>query len=189
MSGQGRIELRKGEYRIPGMARALRHAPSDYGLTLNVDGTVIVEDLANAFNVEVTDILNVVENDSKGRFELIESDNEVLLIRALHGHSVPVSFEMEIVESPGTIFHGTKIQFLSNILETGINSGQRNHVHLSSNVATAVQVANRRKGETVILVIDGTALVNSGRNVWLTATNIFLADEVPAEFITEIVHV
>lgn len=185
----GQIEVRKGEYRISGMSHALRHAPSDYGLTLNDDGTVLVEDLANAFNVSVDDILNVVETDAKGRYGLVDGEDNALRIRALHGHSVPVDFEMTIVENPGTIFHGTKVDFLPSILESGLNRGSRNHVHLSSSVSTALQVANRRKGETVLLLIDASALMNSGQTVYLTATGIYLANAVPVEFITEIVYV
>lgn len=185
----GRVEIRKGEYRIPGMSRALRHAPEDYGLSMNEDGTVLVKDLANSFGVDINDVLQVVEKDAKGRYELIEGNNDDLFIRALHGHSIPVSFEMTIVENPGTLLHGTKVRFLSSILENGLNRGDRNHVHLSSNYSTACQVANRRKGDTVILMIDAARMVNNGATVYLTATGIYLTDHVPAEFITEILYV
>jgi len=186
---RGRVELRKGEYRIPGMSRALRHAPEDYGITLNSDGSVLLQELAEAFNVRIDDVLNVVETDAKNRYQLIEGDNDSLFIRAVHGHTISVNFEMNIVENPGTVFHGTKVRFLENILAQGLNRGERNHVHMSTNVNTAIQVANRHKGETAILIIDGTALVNSGSKIYLTASEIYLTDTVAPEFITEIVYV
>lgn len=182
------VIVRHGEYRISGMSRALRHAPADYGIVLNDDGTVLVSTLAGAFNVSVSDVLQVVETDAKGRYEVFE-DERGLLIRAVHGHTVPVVFDMRIVDNPGTLFHGTKESFLSNILESGVHSGDRNFVHVSSDYSIAVSVADRRRGETVVLLIDGSALVDSGRTVFLSASGVFLVDQIPAEFITEIVYV
>lgn len=55
-----RLRFAKGSIAIESMSHALRHAPSEYGLTLNNDGTVIIEDLANAFSALVEDVLKFV---------------------------------------------------------------------------------------------------------------------------------
>ena len=183
----GDVHIRKGEYRVTGMAHALRHAPSDYGITLNDDGTVLVDVLAAGLNASVDAVLNTVATDTKGRYELVYRGDDVL-VRAVHGHSVPVNLPMDVVNDAGTLFHGTKVRFLDSILSTGLHKGSRNHVHLSRSMDVAVQVASRRKGDTVVLLIDTAGLVNDGGTVYRSASGIYLTDAVPAHYITELFY-
>lgn len=73
------MRFAKGSIAIEGISHALRHAPSEYGLTLNNDDTVLIEDLANAFSVLVEDVLKVVETEAKGRYELVEDGSASII--------------------------------------------------------------------------------------------------------------
>ena len=80
------------------MSYALRHAPWEYELELDEHGWVNIEQLLYSFHEEkkwseldIKDIIYVVENCDKKRFE-IDSKR----IRALYGHSVP----QKIIKEP-----------------------------------------------------------------------------------------
>lgn len=187
-NGLGTMAKREaGKARLKNMSHALRHVPEGYGISLNADGTVLVSELADALNSTVQDVLHRVRDDNKGRYQLIDRDGD-LYVRALHGHTIPVEVEMERIARPGLMFHGTKVYNVDSIMQQGILRGARNYVHLSTIVANAVDVADRRAGDTVILLVDGDALVEAGHEVFLTATGIYLTKHVPVDFITELVY-
>ena len=74
------------------LAKYLRHAPHELGLTLQPGGWVPVDDLLAAarkhgFLISYDDLLECVETNDKQRFAFDVSGE---LIRANHGHSAPV---------------------------------------------------------------------------------------------------
>lgn len=174
----------KTTIKIPGLSQALRHHPEYYNITLDHAGFVKIDELAHGLQTTVEKIEEAVQYDDKGRFA-IEKINDVSYIRALHGHSVPVAIDMVIVKNPGILYHGTKEKFLDSILEKGIVRGNRNFVHMSKDVETAYKVADRRQGKSIILSIDGNSLVRSQHTIYCSASNIFLVDIVPPEFIIQ----
>lgn len=161
------------------IAHALRHSPSSVGISLESDGSTEVDMLAQALGVHPSEIVDVVVNDEKGRFVI-----EKTRIWAEHGHSFPVNVRMARVESPGLLYHGTKYQFLGSIKAHGLLPMDRQWVHLSTNVDTATLVADRRKGATVLLQIDGDALVEAGMDVFQSESDIVCVGNVPWDFIT-----
>ena len=72
------------------------------------------------------------------------------------------------------LFHVTKLVVLPSIRRARLTKQARHHVHLSSDVPTALAVGSRR-GRTVVLPVcagamhaDGYAFFRSANGVWLT---------------------
>jgi putative RNA 2'-phosphotransferase len=159
----------------------LRHNPGSAGLKMSEKGEVNLESLAEAVDVSVKTVREIVENDSKGRY-VIEGD----LIWATQGHSIPVLARNEPVTELGTVYHGTKRQFLDSIKKQGLVAGDRLHVHLSSDLATAITVAGRRRGDSVILRIDGNRLLADGFEILRSSNGVLLTNYIPWEYVLEV---
>src|SRR5438270_2674253 len=99
------------------LAKHLRHAPEDLGLTLQSGGWVRVDDLLAAssragFAITYDELIECVETNDKGRFSFDDSGD---LIRANQGHSVEVDLQLEEKQPPDVLYHGTVERFLASI--------------------------------------------------------------------------
>lgn len=164
------------------MSYVLRHHPEKAGLTMDQHGWIDAQDLIMAIQERygaftADDLLGVVESSDKQRFQLIDGR-----IRANQGHSVTVDLQLKSSPPPATLYHGTKRQFLDSIQKQGLLPGTRHHVHLSADKATAQIVANRRKGESVILMIN-TAAMAGEHQFYISDNGVWLVDQVPPVFI------
>jgi putative RNA 2'-phosphotransferase len=121
----------------------------------------------------------VVETSDKKRFAL-SADGE--RIRASQGHSVEVELGYEPATPPAVLYHGTVDRFLDSIREKGLIKGERHHVHLSADAATAAKVGARR-GRAVVLTIDAAGMAREGLLFYISANAVWLTDHVPARFI------
>ena len=83
------------------------------------------------------DLEHIVETDEKQRYSF---NDDKTLIRANQGHSIPIDLELEAVEPPETLYHGTIGQFLGSIKKEGLQRRSRQFVHLSKDVETALAV-------------------------------------------------
>ena len=168
------------------LALVLRHRPEAVGLTLDEQGWVPVERLLRALaehglTMTRADLRRVVDDNDKQRFEWdLDQDR----IRARQGHTVAVDLALDPATPPDVLFHGTPARNLSSILATGLDSRGRHHVHLSADAATAQRVGARR-GQPVVLVVDAAAMVAAGHLFWRTTNGVWLAEHVPAAFISE----
>ena len=113
----------------------------------------------------------VVHNNAKQRFSISEDSK---FIRANQGHSVKINLGLQVQDPPTVLYHGTAIKNKDAILRTGIHKMNRNHVHLSRDIATATQVGSRH-GKPIIfrldtkqMVADGIVFYESDNGVWLT---------------------
>ena len=104
------------------------------------------------------------------------------LIRAAQGHSVPVDLQLAPRQPPDRLHHGTTARFLPRILAEGLKPGQRTHVHLSADPATAAAVGSRR-GQPVILVIDAAAAHENGHQFYRAANGVWLTGQLPPRWI------
>jgi putative RNA 2'-phosphotransferase len=162
----------------------LRHNPGSAGLKMSEKGEVSLESLADALNISVKTVREIVEKDSKGRY-VIEGD----LIWATQGHSIPVLARNERVTELGAVYHGTKRHYLDSIKKQGLIAGDRLHVHLSSDIATAITVAGRRRGDSVILRIDGNKLLADGYEVLRSSNGVLLTNYIPWEYVLDVTPV
>jgi putative RNA 2'-phosphotransferase len=156
----------------------LRHQPAALGLSLDAQGWTDVSGLLDALRaggeeVSREELAEIVRRSDKQRFALSGDGQR---IRANQGHSIDVDLGLEPREPPQRLYHGTVSRFVDAIRRDGLVRGARTHVHLSADVATAEQVASRRAGARVVIVVraaemhaDGVLFFRSENGVWLTA--------------------
>jgi putative RNA 2'-phosphotransferase len=172
------------------ISRALRHAPEEYGLTLDKEGWVAVADLLRALHshnrwsrVSEDDLAAIMAQSDKQRFE-IRDDR----IRAYYGHSILERVERETTVPPEILYHGTTAQAAAAIRVEGLKPMKRQHVHLSADQQTARIVALRRTGQPVILRVAAGEAHQKGIKFYLGNESIWLADTIPAQFIDDQSH-
>jgi putative RNA 2'-phosphotransferase len=162
----------------------LRHQPDKVGVTLDESGWVEVETLLRAVNENSRPLTReqldrVVAQNDKKRFEFSEDGTR---IRASQGHSVDVDLGYEAADPPEILLHGTVPQFVDSIRKTGLNKGNRHHVHLHQDRAVATQVGQRR-GKAVILTVLAGAMREAEHEFFRSTNGVWLTDHVPPEFI------
>jgi putative RNA 2'-phosphotransferase len=162
----------------------LRHQPERVGIKLDQAGWASVEQLLAAVNrhgVALTrdKLEHVVATNDKKRFAFSEDG---LRIRASQGHSVNVELKYEPQTPPEFLYHGTPERFVASIRETGLNKGQRHHVHLSPDLQTATKVGQRR-GRPVVLKIRSGEMHRAGHAFYRSANGVWLVEQVPQQFI------
>ncbi|WP_432728047.1 RNA 2'-phosphotransferase [Variovorax sp. W6] len=167
------------------IAYVLRHAPESIGLRLDTQGWAVIEALvagavATGRDLATADVLLAIDSGTKKRYEL---SADGLRIRALQGHSTPqVSRSFEAVAPPPLLFHGTATRFLASIRAQGLLPGSRQHVHLSADEATAVQVGQRH-GKAHVLTVDAGRMHALGRVFHRAENGVWLTAAVPPEFL------
>ncbi|GAA4256093.1 RNA 2'-phosphotransferase [Dactylosporangium darangshiense] len=165
------------------MSKALRHDPARIGITLDAAGWVPVAELLAALGIDRAALDEVVAGNDKQRFAVAVGEDGVERIRANQGHSVPVELGLEPADPPELLFHGTSAGSLASIQATGLNKGGRHHVHLSPDTGTARRVGARRGGAIVILTVLAGEMSRAGHAFYRSDNGVWLADEVPPQFI------
>ena len=142
----------------------LRHHPEVIGISLDAHGWADVDEL----------IAGIAQKKKFNR--------EILKIRANQGHSVQVDLELQPIEPPDLLWHGTAEKYADSIEKTGLKPGSRMYVHLSPDIETAVTVG-KRHGSPIVYEVksgqmhrDGFSFYRSVNGVWLTSSvpNIYL---------------
>ena len=167
------------------LSLVLRHRPSVVGVELNEAGWVDVNTLLKAihrlrpkFTQEM--LIEIVETNDKKRFAFSVDKK---MIRASQGHSISVDLGLPHETPPNFLYHGTAEQNLPSIKGRGLVCGKRNHVHLSSDEATAQKVGSRH-GRPIVLEIDAGHMNQSGHIFYLSANGVWLTLHVPIQFIS-----
>lgn len=168
------------------MSLVLRHKPQAINATLDENGWLEIDTLINGLNargqrVDRAFIEEVVRTNDKQRFAISEDG---LRIRANQGHSVSVDVELEAVEPPEFLYHGTVAKYTDVIFKKGLQKMQRLHVHLSPDVQTATTVGLRR-GFPIILRIAAKQMHADGYLFYLSQNNVWLTDCVPAQYLSK----
>ncbi len=166
------------------LSLVLRHRPEVIGLALDEGGWASVEDfleLAKAAGHPLTmaHLREVVEKNDKRRFMF---DATGARIRAVQGHSIPVSLGYESGTPPALLYHGTAARNLASIRAEGLTPQGRNYVHLSGDEKTAWQVG-RRHGRPVLLVVRAGEMVQEGLRFYQAANGVWLTAHVPVAYI------
>jgi len=162
----------------------LRHKPEEIGLQLDENGWAEVNELitrsATAGRMfSRQDLEEIVATNDKKRFAYNEDRSK---IRASQGHSIDVELQLEVIEPPELLFHGTVEKFLPAIKSQGLLKMKRQHVHLSRDRATAEKVGERR-GEAIILTVRSIEMNTDGFVFYRSANGAWLTDHVPAKYI------
>ena len=167
------------------LSYVLRHGPGDFDLELERGGWVPIHALIAALArrdllITAEQLETIVRTNDKQRFAISPDGSR---IRANQGHSIEVDLQLTALPPPAVLFHGTVAKALPGISRSGLIAGERHHVHLSPDEATAAKVGARRGRPVVLQVASGEmsagghAFFRSDNGVWLTA-------HVPARFIT-----
>lgn len=166
------------------LSLVLRHKPETIGLILHEGGWAFTEELIRKVNekdiaLDAELLQFIVDNNDKNRFAF---NDDKTMIRANQGHSVEVDLNLPETIPPDTLYHGTAAHSLEAVLTEGLKKQQRHHVHLSTLAATAISVGSRH-GKPVLLEINAQAMQQAGHVFYVSENGVWLADEVPAEFI------
>ncbi|MBC7902334.1 MAG: RNA 2'-phosphotransferase [Gemmatimonadaceae bacterium] len=167
------------------LSYTLRHHPELIGLAMDENGWADVDELifksAQAGRIfQKSDLEEIVATNDKKRFLLIEDKSR---IRASQGHSVNINLNLQAQTPPAILYHGTVEKSLESIRQEGLQKMSRQHVHLSTDKATAVNVGGRH-GKPIILVIDTAGMDKAGFTFYLSDNGVWLTDNVPPAFIT-----
>lgn len=164
----------------------LRHNPNS--LIMTKDGFVDVKELLDYSNSKgkfiTRDLLSeVVKLDDKQRFSF---NNDLTMIRANQGHSISVDVGLKEVNPDVYLFHGTSPSNIDSILANGISKMKRNHVHLSKDLFTSINVGSRhcsRLEKPVVFIVDVFSMIKDGYKFYLSENNVWLTDSVPSKYI------
>ena len=165
----------------------LRHHPEYQSLHMSEDGWVLVDELVYKLNtkrrpVDFDTIKSIVDNDSKNRFDLQEFDGSYY-IRANQGHTIKsVKIDFEEMIPPDVLYHGTAYKSVESIQESGIKKMQRQYVHLSKDVSTAITVGVRH-GHVRVFEIDAKQMYEDGIKFYLSKNGVWLTDYVDVKYI------
>ncbi len=183
MDEQTRVRLSKK------MTGLLRHYGPRYGLHPDREGWVPIRELVEALRripgfewVEERHVLEVVERDDKGRYEVSGGR-----IRARYGHSLPVEISYKPLRPlPRALYHGTTLQALQGIRSQGIQRMRRRWVHLSLSFEDAVATGRRHGSPVVVLEVDPYCLESRGLTVYSAGPRVAVVEWVPWECVRRV---
>ena len=159
---------------------ALRHAPQEFGITLEDGAWADVNDVLHGIDLTLHELDTIVAADNKGRFSFNDNGTQ---IRANQGHSVKVDLQLIAKKPPITLYHGTVKKFWQWIKIDGIKKMSRHHVHLSEGLETAIQVASRRTTENVIIRVDTEQMYKDGIEFFKSENGVWLTDYVDPKYL------
>lgn len=166
----------------------LRHHPEKFNLNLDSEGFAELEQVLEMLNKkfyylnrEITrsTIIELIKNSDKKRFELKEKR-----IRAYYGHSIPIKIKMtEVISLPPKLYHGTTLKAYNKIKVEGLIKKERQYVHLSDNLESAILVGKRRTKEPIILKVDAKAAQMDGI-IFYKSGDMYLAEYIPPKYVS-----
>jgi len=163
----------------------LRHAPQEYKLEMDEGGWVSIEKLLKCLRtydrwraINEIDLAEMNELSNKKRFEISKDK-----IRAYYGHSIPMKIEKIATNPPKKLYHGTSRSLVSTILQEGLKAQNRQYVHLSEDIDTAIIVGGRRDNNPAILVIDAEEASRNGIKFYVEVGGIWLSDHIPGKYV------
>jgi len=167
------------------LSLVLRHQPETIAIQLDSEGWTDVHILLQQMikhkrPLKLVELIEVVETSDKKRFQLSPDQNK---IRAVQGHSsAQVQREYVAIMPPDTLFHGTATRFVDSILEKGLISGERHHVHLSADLVTAQKVGQRH-GKVIIFILDTKQMHQDGFQFYCAENGVWLTEQVPIKYL------
>lgn len=160
----------------------LRHKPEEIGITLDEHGWANVNELLNGVNIDISTLEQIVATDDKQRYSFNEDKT---LIRANQGHSIPVDVELDEVEPPEYLWHGTGEKYMQGISQMGLIPKSRLYVHLSSDTETALSVG-KRHGVPTIYRVAAQDMYKDGFKFYLSKNGVWLTKNVPVEYLSSV---
>jgi putative RNA 2'-phosphotransferase len=166
------------------LSLVLRHQPELIGIELDENGwtdvqTLIEKSNSTGHHFDEQTLKHIVETNEKKRFAFNESSDK---IRASQGHSVDIQLGYYSQKPPEILYHGTGINSVDSILQTGIEKRNRQHVHLSRDIETALTVGGRH-GKPVVLIVLAEEMYQDNYLFFLSENNVWLTDHVSSKYL------
>ncbi len=177
--------LTKQEIRLSHfLSRVLRHEPARAFITVDDRGWADVDSLLDgcrkAGHPMTRETLDrIVALNSKRRYAYSRDGKR---IRASQGHSFPVNLELEPLEPPEILWHGTSTAALESIRREGIRKMGRQYVHLSTDPETAARVGQRH-GTPAVLCLEAGRMSREGIDFFCSENGVWMCGEVPPRYI------
>ena len=168
------------------LSLVLRHQPETIAITLDQNGWADVKDLiekANNYGIKLDrETLNhIVATNPKKRFAFNDTlDNK----RASQGHSVEIELCYTNQKPPDILFHGTAEKFVQSILDKGLEKGNRQQVHLSADIDTAINVGQRHGKPFIFKVLSGQ-MYQDNFLFYISDNGVWLTDNVPTKYLKQ----
>lgn len=165
----------------------LRHKPEKEGLILDKEGYTDVAILLAKLNMTMEELDFIVANNDKKRFAYNQDKTK---IRASQGHSIKsitIKFKEFIPNSP--LYHGTSKAFKASIEKKGLLAMNRQFVHLSQDIETAIKVGLRHaknKNNLLIYEINISAMLKDKIKFFIAENNVVLCEIVLPKYLKEI---
>ena len=164
----------------------LRHKPETIGITLDEHGWADVADLIEGVNrthpLTMELLEQIVAQDEKQRYSF---NADKTLIRANQGHSIPVDVELEEIEPPDILYHGTGEKYTPSIDVQGLIPKSRLYAHLSGDMETARKVGQRH-GKPVIYLVKSGEMHEAGYSFFRSVNGVWLTKPVPTRFLEKL---
>ena len=166
------------------IALVLRHKPEAAGIVLDSKGWADTENLIQGIrktkdpSFTLEKLAEIVYTDEKGRYSF---SDDLRKIRANQGHSVNVDVELEEVQPPQLLYHGTATKYIDSIEEHGLIAKSRLYVHMSDTVDTATKVGSRH-GKPVVYTIHAQKMFEDGYRFYRSINGVWLTKEVPVKY-------
>ena len=178
------------------MTKILRHKANDYGLNIDNEGFVKINDLIDYINKKkygianidlIKEIVEIDKNESKGRFYI---DEKFEKIRANQGHSIQVKnlelkkITLENVQNYGLIVHGSYIKHKNSIEQNGLKKLSRIHIHMTD-LMTEKGFSLMRQNINMQVVVNLVECIKDGLEFFESTNNVILSkDDIPAKYLT-----
>jgi len=165
----------------------LRHGAEKMKIQISKTGyvkceTIILELQKRWPSFTQTDLLAIVKEDEKGRYNIDRGS-----IRTNQGHSMEsVKIQFRKAVPPVLLYHGTDERGLEAIAKTkGILKMKRHHVHLTDDLNTASSVGIRH-GSEVIITIDTRPMLKDKVEFFQSENKVWLVDFVDSKYFSDI---
>ena len=164
----------------------LRHKPETIGISLDEHGWADVSELiagvSKTHPLDMEILERIVAEDEKQRYSFNEDKT---LIRANQGHSIPVDVELEKVEPPEILYHGTATKYEEAIDKEGLIPKSRLYVHLSGDEETARKVGIRH-GKLLLYHVKSKAMHKDGYEFFRSVNGVWLTKTVPVKYLEKV---
>ena len=166
------------------LSLVLRHQPEIIGIQLDQNGWADVAELiekSNNYGVKFDkETLNhIVETNAKKRFAFNDTFDK---IRASQGHSIEIDLGYTNQMPPKILYHGTGEKSVQSIIDTGLEKRSRQHVHLSSDIETAIKVGERH-GVPFVFKVLAEQMYSDNFQFFISDNGVWLTDNVPTKYL------
>lgn len=166
------------------LSLVLRHKPETIGIQLDQNGWINVNELiakSNKYGIQFDrETLNhIVATNAKKRFAFNDKFDK---IRASQGHSIEIELGYQNQKPPEILYHGTSEKSVHSIMENGLEKRNRQHVHSSSDIETAINVGQRH-GKPIVLIVLAEKMFKDNFQFFISENGVWLTDNVPTKYL------